>query len=132
MTPRIEKTDDEWREALTPEQYLVCRKRGTEMPFTGQYWNCNEPGIYQCVCCGQTLFEAEDKFPSGCGWPSFTRAFNEDVVEFVEDNEFGMKRLEVLCARCGAHLGHVFPDGPPPTGIRYCVNSIALKLKPEE
>lgn len=125
---KIEKTDDQWREELTPEQYAVCRCSDTEPAFSGEYWDCKDPGIYRCVCCGTSLFDSEDKFDSGTGWPSFTRPYQPESVSAREDNSHGMKRVEVICKQCGAHLGHIFPDGPPPTGLRFCINSTALAL----
>ena len=124
----IEKTDAEWREELTPEQYRVCRCSDTEQAFTGEYWDCKDPGIYRCVCCGAPLFDSEDKFDSGTGWPSFTKPHKPENVSARADTSHGMQRVEVLCKQCGAHLGHIFPDGPPPTGLRFCINSTALAL----
>ncbi len=128
MDGKIEKSDAEWRAELTPEQYHILREKGTERAFTGQYWNTKSPGFYHCAGCGQELFSSGAKFDSGCGWPSFDRPLNETAVEEHEDRSHGMVRTEVTCSRCGGHLGHVFPDGPTPTGLRYCINSIALAL----
>lgn len=128
MSDKIRKSDDEWQAQLTPEQYHVCRRKGTERAFTGALHDCKDAGIYACVCCGQPLFSSETKFESGTGWPSFYEPLNEDSVETEEDRAFFMRRTEVHCARCESHLGHVFPDGPPPTGLRYCLNSAALRL----
>ncbi|HXV37629.1 MAG TPA: peptide-methionine (R)-S-oxide reductase MsrB [Myxococcota bacterium] len=126
---RIVKTDAEWRAQLTPEQYRVCRKAGTERAFTGRYHDCKSDGIYRCACCGNELFSSDAKYDSGTGWPSFTQPIDDASVSTREDRSFlGTSRTEVLCARCDAHLGHVFPDGPPVTGKRYCMNSIALDL----
>ena len=125
----IEKTDAEWREQLTPEQYHVTRKAGTERAFSGKYWDCHDDGIYACVCCGTELFDAKTKFDSGTGWPSFYQPLKPENVGEKEDNSFWMRRVEVVCSNCDAHLGHVFPDGPLPTGLRYCMNSASLDLK---
>jgi peptide-methionine (R)-S-oxide reductase len=125
---KIEKSDDEWREELTPEQYQVCRQCSTEAPFTGAYWDCHDPGIYRCVCCGAPLFDSEAKYDSGSGWPSFWQPFRPESVTTRIDTSHGMQRIEVLCKKCGAHLGHIFPDGPKPTGLRFCINSTALAL----
>lgn len=128
---KIVKTDAEWQAALTPEQYHVTRKHGTEQAFTGPYWDEKKPGLYACVCCGEPLFDAETKFDSGTGWPSFYAPVADSALEAHEDNSHFMRRTEIRCARCDAHLGHVFPDGPQPTGLRYCMNSTALKLSPK-
>ncbi|MFN8024827.1 MAG: peptide-methionine (R)-S-oxide reductase MsrB [Acidimicrobiia bacterium] len=126
---RVEKTDEQWREELTPEQYAVLRKQGTERAFTGKYWDCHDDGIYRCAGCGAELFDAGTKYDSGTGWPSFTEPMFADAVEVRVDNSHGMVREEVVCARCGGHLGHVFPDGPGPTGQRFCMNSCSLDLQ---
>lgn len=125
---RVEKTDEEWKQQLTPEQYQVARQSGTEQPFTGEYCEAHQPGLYACVCCGTELFNSEEKFESRSGWPSFTEPIQENTIKYIEDSSHGMQRIEVLCNVCDAHLGHVFPDGPPPTGLRYCVNSASLSL----
>lgn len=130
--PKITKTEAEWRAQLTPMQYHVAREKGTERAFTGQYWDSKEPGIYRCIGCGEPLFESATKFDSGCGWPSFTAPLKTAPVAEVTDNSHGMQRTEVTCNRCGSHLGHVFPDGPAPTGLRYCINSASVDLDKAE
>jgi peptide-methionine (R)-S-oxide reductase len=129
---KVVKTDEEWRQSLTEEQFRVTRRQGTERAFTGEYWDAKQDGVYQCVCCGQPLFDATTKFDSGTGWPSFWQPLAEDNIARKADRSWLMSRTEVLCSRCDAHLGHVFPDGPPPTGLRYCMNSAALRLVPRE
>jgi peptide-methionine (R)-S-oxide reductase len=131
VTGEVHKTNAEWREELTPEQYAVCRQGSTEPPFSGIYWDCSDPGIYRCVCCGSPLFDAETKFDAGCGWPSFWSPASEHALKLQEDNSHNMQRIEVRCAKCDAHLGHVFDDGPEPTGLRFCINSTALTLDRE-
>jgi len=129
LTPpkRVEKTDEEWKQLLTPEQYRVTRQHGTEKPFSGEYCEIYSPGIYNCVCCGTELFDSTRKFNSLSGWPSFTEPVQQNVMKYRSDRSFGMQRIEVLCSVCDAHLGHVFPDGPPPSGLRFCINSVSLK-----
>jgi peptide-methionine (R)-S-oxide reductase len=126
---RVSKSDAEWQEQLTPEQYAVCRQQGTERSFAGKYDDCKRAGVYRCVCCGNALFDSEAKYDSGTGWPSFTQPIADASVSTREDRSLGTSRTEVICASCDAHLGHVFPDGPPSTGNRYCMNSVALDLE---
>ncbi len=132
MSKKVFKTEEEWREQLTPEQYRVARQKGTERAFTGQYHDSKEQGTYKCAACGNELFSSDAKFDSGCGWPSFTRPAAEDNVRTEMDTSHGMTRTEVLCRSCDSHLGHVFDDGPGPTGLRYCINSVVLDLDKKE
>ncbi len=128
MAYKVVKSEDEWKAQLTPQQYAVCRQKGTERAFTGEYFDCHEEGTYQCVCCGADLFTSMTKYDSGCGWPSFWAPLSEEQVQKEVDLSYGMHRVEVMCSSCGAHLGHIFDDGPEPTGQRYCMNSVSLKL----
>jgi len=132
MTDKIDKTEAEWRKTLSPEQYHICRENGTERAFTGEYWDTKTRGVYRCVACGEPLFSSMEKYDSGSGWPSFWQPLVVDAVETETDQSLGMMRTEVHCARCGSHLGHVFPDGPRPTGQRYCINSLSLELDTEQ
>jgi peptide-methionine (R)-S-oxide reductase len=132
MTEKLRKTEAEWRAQLSPESYHVTREHGTEPPFRNRYWNSKEPGVYRCVCCGQALFSSEAKYDSGTGWPSFWQPIAPEAVSERQDRSWLMRRTEILCSRCDAHLGHVFPDGPRPTGLRYCMNSAALLLDPKK
>ena len=128
MSQENSKTDEEWQKKLTPEQYTVCRKKATERPFSGKYYECKDKGIYKCVCCGNELFSSDTKFNSGTGWPSFWKPLKNDNIKYEVDTSYGMLRTEIMCNKCGANLGHLFDDGPDPTNLRFCINSISLNL----
>jgi len=131
-TDKVRKSEEEWRRELTPEQYHILREKGTERAFTGEYAHTKTPGVYRCAACGQELFDSDTKYDSGSGWPSFYQPTDPEKVELHDDNTFGMRRTEVVCSKCESHLGHVFPDGPRPTGMRFCINSASLKHEPKE
>lgn len=132
MTDMKSKTDQQWKSELSDQEYYVCREKGTERPFTGKYWDNWQQGVYRCRCCGTALFSSVDKFDAGCGWPSFSSVLDDDNVDEHFDSSHGMRRTEVTCHHCDAHLGHVFPDGPAPTGLRYCINSVSIQLEPSD